>query len=70
MMLGIDAWKTVPRPRTRYLSQISSHILSGEKTFEANEIRKMNKSERSQRFVVSKEKKPRDFSKNDDEQPE
>ena len=34
-------------PRIAYLNQVSSHILPGEKTFEANEIRKMqvNKSE-------------------------
>ena len=37
---------------TKYLNQILSHILPGEKTLEVNEIRKMkaNKSEWSQIF--------------------
>ena len=50
--------------RTRYLNPISSHILPGEKTLEANELRKMaiNKSKWSLLFVVSKKKKPPDRS--------
>ena len=42
--------------RTTYRNQISSHILPGEKTLEASEIRKMalKKSERNKHFDVSK----------------
>ena len=49
---------------TTYLNQITSHILPGKETLEANEIKKMtvNKSKRSQLFVVSKMKKPQDRS--------
>ena len=55
-------------PRTKYLNQISSHILlSGEKSLKAEEIRKMavKKSEWSQLFVLSKKKKPPDRSDDD-----
>ena len=50
--------------RTTYLNQISSHIRPGEKTLEANEIRKMSvkKSKWNQLFFVSKNKKPPDRS--------
>ena len=61
-------------PRTTYLHQISYHILPGEKTLEANEIRKlaMKKSTWSQLLVVSKKKSLRTdlLSRNDDDDDE
>ena len=46
-------------PRTTYLNQMSSYILPGDKTLEANEIRKIT-VKWIHIFVVSKKKKPPD----------